>query len=80
MNLQDLADAAPLHWKPAIIAGSFVLGLSVSGFGYLFSTKADSDDVLTKVEFLQYMEGFRKDLDGDFQRLEDKIDEKADKP
>lgn len=80
MNLQDLAEAAPAHWKPAIIAGSFVLGLTLSGFGYLFNTKADQDDALTKVEFYQYMEIFRDDLDKDFRRLEDKIDEKADKP
>jgi hypothetical protein len=76
----DLADMAPPHWKPAILASSFVLGLSVSGFTYLFNAKADEKDVLSTRQFYQYMDEYKREQKADFQRIEDKIDRKADKP
>lgn len=79
MNL-DLADALPVHWKPAVYVGAAICLGCTTGFTYLFNTKADHDDALTKEAFYQYMDGYRLEQKRDFQRLEDKIDGKADKP
>jgi len=76
----DLAEIAPPSWRPAIYVGVTVCGLCVSGFTYLFNTKADTREVLTTREFYEYMDEYRKEQKADFQRLEDKIDRKADKP
>lgn len=73
MSLQALIEQTP-GWAKLTVAGAVAFG------GWLGTIEFRLDSALSETEFLQYMEEYRLEQKRDFQRIEDKLDKKADKP
>lgn len=61
-------------WVKVIVAGAVGIG------SWLGTIELRLDNALSEKEFYEYMDTYKVEQKRDFQRLEDKIDKKADKP